>query len=734
MKKAECVRQVANWAHIQPSHKFDKKTFQSKNVATNLPISSPKMDALFQKIAELDEEDRKKDGKVYKHMIFSDVKTMGYGAKILMAGFLANKFHPVYDASFSIDEESLKRTKSKNVAILCSTALFGKPIGVRFRKKLLEVFNRRPDNIYGDLIRFIILDQGYKEGIDLFDVKYVHLFEPLLTQADEKQAIGRCTRFCGQMGLPFDPKKGWPLHVIRYEIDFPEDLTEKYGAETMFELYVKYSGMDVRKLRLANQLEPLVQEGAVDAELTKAVHKFHVNEPKAIKAGAKKKKNRPLRAKPPLKKRGHEKMREYIRERFMKYKWEDAKMENLCSYNAGGSIVEFSPTQEFVRHYFQPSLPYKGILLNHSVGTGKTCSAIAIASTGWETRGYTILWVTRHTLKADIWKNMYSQVCSLVVKQQIRKDEIDIDKAKDAPMKYASKQWMEPISFKQLSNLCQGKNDVYHQMVKRNGKADPLRKTLLIIDEAHKLYANDVVGAEKPNVQAITEAIQRSYDVSKDDSVRVVLMTATPYTSDPMDMMKLLNLMRPRDDALPQDISEFSEKYLTEDGHFTEDGREKFMDDIAGQISYLNRERDARQFAYPVFDKVHVPLSRSEILGIQHQLITLQKNIQEIKDNLKEGKEAVVATKKKVKLEIKQKKETNCAKVPVKERKGCKHGVEEQMNRFQDQLLHELQEKMTRDEATLKQLVKEQKDAKQKVKKGDDPSQEYAMAKYCFVK
>ena len=37
---------------------------------------------------------------------------------------------------------------------------------------------RRPDNVYGENIRIILMDGGYKEGIDLFDIKYVHIFEP----------------------------------------------------------------------------------------------------------------------------------------------------------------------------------------------------------------------------------------------------------------------------------------------------------------------------------------------------------------------------------------------------------------------------------------------------------------------------------------------------------------------------------------------------------------------------
>ena len=70
-------------------------------------------------------------------------------------------------------------------------------------------------------MRFIILDSGFKEGIDLFDVKYVHIFEPSLTVADLKQTIGRATRTCGQKGLNFEPNVGWPLFVYNYYIALP---------------------------------------------------------------------------------------------------------------------------------------------------------------------------------------------------------------------------------------------------------------------------------------------------------------------------------------------------------------------------------------------------------------------------------------------------------------------------------------------------------------------------------
>ena len=64
--------------------------------------------------------------------------------------------------------------------------------------------------------------------------------------------------------------------------------------------------------------------------------------------------------------------------------------------------------------------------------------------------------------------------------------------------KFVSKHWMNPISYKQFSNMLLQKNKIYDEMVNRNGKEDPLRKTLLIIDEAHKLYSPGVAASEKP--------------------------------------------------------------------------------------------------------------------------------------------------------------------------------------------------------------------------------------------
>jgi hypothetical protein len=312
-------------------------------------------------------------------------------------------------------------------------------------------------------------------------------------------------------------------------------------------------------------------------------------------------------------------MRQHIRENFGDFYWENVKMENLCGYagpeqTGGADVIQYTPTQDFIRHYFTPQNPLKGLLLWSSVGTGKTCSAIAAATSTFEPQGYTILWVTRTTLKNDIWKNMFEQVCNERIRIAIQNGEkIPDEHAKR--MRMLSKSWsIRPMSYKQFSNLVSKQNNFYTQLVKKNGEIDPLRKTLLIIDEAHKLYGGtDLSSLERPDMGALHASIMNSYMVSGHNSVKLLLMTATPITNSPMELIKLLNLCRLPTQQLPTDFNTFSDIYLNEDGEFTPAGKDKYLDDIAGYVSYLNREKDARQFAQPIIKPMLIPIADKKI-------------------------------------------------------------------------------------------------------------------------
>ncbi len=99
-----------------------------------------------------------------------------------------------------------------------------------------------------------------------------------------------------------------------------------------------------------------------------------------------------------------------------------SNLSNKTKYD--DKIVAFTNTQAFVQKYLTPQSPYKGLFLYHSVGSGKTCTAIATATNSFNKEGYTIIWVTRYTLKEDIWKNMFVKICNIIIRDKLKSGEI----------------------------------------------------------------------------------------------------------------------------------------------------------------------------------------------------------------------------------------------------------------------------------------------------------------------
>ena len=640
-KLAKCIQKVSNFSIMNNAFLFDNGAYNPDYLNMIMDEASPKLKVLFDKIEKLDAHDLKKTGKLHKHFIFTSAPNINFGVKIIASAFVAKGFTPAFTNTLNpINSDKLLETKNKNFGVLVSKKIHEMTMNQKKVKATTAVYNARPENVHGELMRFIILDQGFMEGIDLFDVKYVHLFEPLSVPNDQKQAIGRGTRFCGQKSLHFNPNFGWPLYVFRYDMNFEKPIN---NTNSIFELFLKYSNIDIEKLIFAAELENVVIESAVDKELTKEVHTFKVENVPPIFS-------RPGSPASPGSRGGQgspEQQDGGLSPRFNEYKYEHIKLENKCGETGE---IKFTPTQEFVRHYFTPSSKHKGILLNHSVGTGKLCTGIATATSSFEKEGYTIVWVTRHTLKSDFWKNIFKQSCHAQFIEEKRK--FPSGKPIRNPMKYLSKQWIEPMSYKQFSNMLLKVNKYYEKIVEINGDADPLRKTLLVIDEAHKLYTNIGPRSEKPNTQILEKMIANSYSKSGDESVRVLLMTATPYTEDPMEMIKLLNLLKD-DDKMPITYSKFSDKYL-KDGYFSANGKTEFKKQIDGLVSYLNRSQDARYFAHPIIEPVYVPISytdynKKQSRHIDNRIKEITENIKNEKTNLKETKTICKEKLKKVK-------------------------------------------------------------------------------------
>ena len=202
-------------------------------------------------------------------------------------------------------------------------------------------------------------------------------------------------------------------------------------------------------------------------------------------------------------------------------------------------------------------------------------------------------------------------------------------------------------------------------MVDLNGKEDPFRKTLIIIDEIHKIYSSSLSALEKPNPEVLQTMVQNSYKASGKDSLKMLLMTATPITDDHMSCVKILNLLLENFERFPEEFDRFKTMFCNENGLFTEKGSQEFMNRITGLVSYIDRANDRSQFAYPVIRDVLLDIEKTRVsnTGLNEIKLKIQdyedrlnnKEVKLTKDETKELKKELATMKKEQKNAVKDK-------------------------------------------------------------------------------
>ena len=270
-----------------------------------------------------------------------------------------------------------------------------------------------------------------------------------------------------------------------------------------------------------------------------------------------------------------------VYKKFNQFKWKQPSITNLC-----GKKFRTHQTQEFVANYFSKDNP-NGLFLYHSVGSGKTISGMELVKKFQEQYNYSVIWVTRTSLKEDLHKAL---------------------KFVHPPNPFLV------YSYKQFSNICSGSGKNYEGLVKIKGKVDILHNTLLIIDESHKLYSTEQLKAqEKHEIKAIEQKIFDSYVRSKENSVKVVLMSATPITQDFLEFVKMMNLLiADKNRRFPTNHSDFKQTYLNESGEFSKNGADTFKEQLKGIVSYIDMTKDPRKFVQVQYYELFVPISSKE--------------------------------------------------------------------------------------------------------------------------
>ena len=231
--------------------------------------------------------------------------------------------------------------------------------------------------------------------------------------------------------------------------------------------------------------------------------------------------------------------------------------------------------QKIVRDYLNLFTPYRGLLLYHGLGSGKTCSSIAIAE-GMKTSKKVVI-MTPASLRRNYIEELKKCGDAMYKKNQFweyintskNKQMVEpLSKALGLSTEYIESNggaWLvnvkkkpnyETLSSGDKSNLEKQLNEMIrnkYQFINYNGlrsshldslskdgQSNPFDNSVVIIDEAHNFISRIVNKINKPESLSM-----RLYEfLLAAEDCRVILLTGTPIINYPNEIGILFNILR----------------------------------------------------------------------------------------------------------------------------------------------------------------------------------------------
>lgn len=244
---------------------------------------------------------------------------------------------------------------------------------------------------------------------------------------------------------------------------------------------------------------------------------------------------------------------------------------------------ELQPSQQFLSKYINPNTPYKGVLIFHKIGAGKTCTAIQI---GEQWKGIRKVVVV---VPASLIGNFRTELRSLCAGNSYltAKERTTLSNLHPSDKRY-----------KEIINSSDHKIDKNYKILSYNKFVDNietgdlnLKNSVLIVDEVQNM-----VSEYGKYYETLYQAVHDA-----PSNLRVVLLSATPMFDKPLEIALTMNLMR-----IPIEFPtgiEF-ERMFIRSHHNARTGKtyqsaknlDMFKDMIKGYVSYF---RGAPPYVFP---------------------------------------------------------------------------------------------------------------------------------------
>lgn len=256
VKKTRSSKQkvyIENLANVMDELRENKVKYLT---GENLKIYSPKMNIIYEKIEE-------NPGLALVYSQF--VKTEGLAI-----------FSIVLEAH---GYEKLDLTKNTNTKKNRYTIYSGEESREE-KEQILKIFTD-PKNKNGDFCKIILISEAGATGLDLKNIRQVHIMEPFWNEVRIKQIIGRAVRYKSHIELP---NKDRNVDIFRYVSVFTKEQEEEfikqgYGPISTREKITSDEyiyDLAKKKELLTNELLDIYKSSAVDCKLNKIMNESYI--------------------------------------------------------------------------------------------------------------------------------------------------------------------------------------------------------------------------------------------------------------------------------------------------------------------------------------------------------------------------------------------------------------------------------------------------------------------------
>ena len=211
------------------------------NTKDGLGMYSPKMKVMFENVD-------KAKGLIFCYSNFRSVEGVEIFTRILdKNGY--RKFNPKVKGNSKYDFKQY--------------AIYSGAEDYEERKKIVETFNN-PLNNYGKNLKIILATSAGAEGLDLHNIRQIHIMEPYWNEVKIEQVIGRGVRRKSHVDLPENERN---VEIFRYLSTFTKEQAVKAVDKASTDEHILE--LAIKKKELTDELLRLIKESSVDCWLNK---------------------------------------------------------------------------------------------------------------------------------------------------------------------------------------------------------------------------------------------------------------------------------------------------------------------------------------------------------------------------------------------------------------------------------------------------------------------------------